>query len=101
LIEQYELAGHCGSSLIDYVKGRTATLDYDFSRLSENTEIAIRTSPDKKLRFYSWDSRSGGTSPTYAVYVQYDNGHSVTLDGYYPFSNSQYVSASDCKKRWV
>lgn len=98
LIEQYEAAGQCGSSLIDYVKGRTATLDYDFSRLSGNTEVAIHTSPDKKLRLYSWDSRTGGTSPTYAVYVQYDNGRSITVDGYYPFSNSQYVCVADCKK---
>jgi hypothetical protein len=45
------------------------TFDYPFFNLAD--ELSIRTSPDKKLKFYSWDTHTGGTMHIFAVIAQY------------------------------
>ena len=35
------------------------------------TLITIQQSPDKKIKFYGWDDREGGSSRTYDSYIQY------------------------------
>ncbi|QQS41237.1 MAG: hypothetical protein IPM63_18040 [Acidobacteriota bacterium] len=48
---------------------RKEVLEYGFPGLSK--EMAVATSPDGKLRFYSWDDMSGGTMRFHEKVVQF------------------------------
>ena len=98
LLEYYEENEHCAGMLMDYVRNNPETLGYDFEKINKDTEVRILTSPDKKIRFYTWDTGNGGTSPDYVAYVQYDNGKSVDLCMFHPLSDSRYVCAADVSK---
>lgn len=97
LLKLYEESGSCGYELIDYVRGNTSTLDYAFDKLNKDTEVSILTSSDGKVRFYTWDTGTGGTSPNYAAYVQYDDGRSIKTSGFTPLTKSKYVCERDVK----
>ena len=98
LLSLYEDTETCGYELIDYVKGNTSTLEYGFDRLTKDTDVSILTSRDGRVRFYTWDTRTGGTSPNYAAYVQYDNGKSINVSRFTPLTSSKYVCDTDVKK---
>lgn len=98
LIEYYNENEHCAAELMDYVSNNPETLGYDFEQLNKNTNVGIYTSPDKKIRFYTWNTGYGGTSPEYVAYVQYDNGKTVNLSLFHPMTDSRYVCASDVSK---
>jgi len=98
LIKQFEETEDCGYGLVDYVRGHSATLEYDFDRLKGKTNVSIITSPDRKLRFYTWDIGTGGTSPDFASYVQYDNGKSVAISNFSPMTKSKYFCETDVAK---
>lgn len=97
LVEQYERDGHCGWDLITYVRRNPHTIHYPFALVQEKTDISILTSKDNKVRFYSWDTGTGGTSPNFASYIQYDNGKRVVLDEFYPYTESEYVCSHDLR----
>jgi len=98
LIKQFEETEDCGYDLVGYAKEYSATLEYDFDRLKEQTNVSIITSPDRKLRFYTWDTGTGGTSPDFASYVQYENGKSVAISNFSPMTKSKYVCETDVAK---
>lgn len=98
LVKLYNETSQCGYPLIDYVIKHPSTLYYDFKKLAEATDVNILTSEDGKLRFYTWDTGCGGTSPDYVAYVQYDNGKNITTDFFYPYSGSKYACEYDVVK---
>ncbi len=98
LIEYYNENEHCAAELMDYVSNNPETLGYDFEQLNKNTDVGIYTSHDKKIRFYTWNTGYGGTSPEYVAYVQYDNGKTVNVSRFHPMTDSRYVCASDVSK---
>ncbi len=51
-------------------------LTFNNTLINLSNEITVRTSPDKKLKFYSWDNETGGTYHTFTVIAQYQ-----TADG--------------------
>lgn len=47
------------------------TFDYPFSRLTDSNYCLIRTSPDKRLKIYSWDTWLGGSMHEYRTIYQW------------------------------
>lgn len=60
--------------------------------------VSVITSPDKKVKIYSWDTGLGGTSPDFNSYIQYETGDSIRGDYIGAFSSSKYLCASDVAK---
>jgi hypothetical protein len=50
-----------GEMLQRFTAGNPASLYYPFTRL-QNQGVTIATSPDGRLRIYSWDGQTGGTA---------------------------------------
>lgn len=98
IIEHYDELGYCSRLLLNYVWEHPNSLKYDFDNIKENTDIGILTSDDRKLRFFSWDTGGGGTSPDYMTYVQYDNGSEIQLCSFRPLAQSKYVCQTDVEK---
>ncbi len=61
--------------IIDLISSNPETLEYDFKKLSNTLKII--TSDDKKLRFYSWDTQSGGSMHFYKNIIQYQTENGV------------------------
>lgn len=98
LLKLYHEKGSCGYELVEYATGNTSSLVYGFAKLKEESDVSILTSQDRKVRFYTWDTHTGGTSPDYAAYVQYNNGPSINIGRFTPFTSSKYVDVSDVKQ---
>lgn len=97
LVKIYDESGSCGYELIDYVKGNTSTLEYAFDKINKDTYVSVLTSNDGKVRLYTWDTHTGGTSPNFAAYVQYDDGKSINVRCFTPLTSSKYVCERDAK----
>lgn len=54
-------------------KNPAGAMAYDFKKLTSRDDrfLSITTSPDRKLRFYYWDTGMGGTVPRYYGWFQY------------------------------
>lgn len=98
LVKLYEESGSCGYELIDYARGNTSTLEYDFDKIIKQTDVSVLTSNDGKVRFYTWDTHTGGTSPNFAAYVQYNDGRSINVRCFTPLTPSNFVCERDVKK---
>ena len=98
LIKQYEETGQCGDELIDYFRVNQETLGYDFEGIKKKTNISILTSPDKKMRFYTWDTGRGGTSPDFVAFVQYNDGNTVSVGQFTPLTPSKYLTKNKVKR---
>lgn len=98
LIEIYEQKEYCDRELMDLLQTNIKTLSYPFRKLQQKTNITITTSPDKKVRLYSWNTGQGGTSPDYQTYIQYQTGDTVLTRTFYPIYDSKYVFADDIRK---
>ena len=98
LIEIYERQEYCGRELMDLIQANIRTLRYPFKELQQKTGISITTSPDNKVRLYSWDTGLGGTSPEFQTYIQYATGDTVLARTLYPIYDSKYVLADDIRK---
>lgn len=61
----------------------------------DREDIAVLTSPDGKVKIYSWDTDRGGTSPDFCSYIQYNTGDSIRSDYIGAFTQSNYLCASD------
>lgn len=52
------------------IRDRADAIDYPFSKLTAENAIKVATSADKKLRFYSFNTRMGGTMQMYDTLYQ-------------------------------
>lgn len=59
-----------GSALQRLTEESPASLRYPFTRL-RNQGVTVATSPDKRLRIYSWDGQTGGTAHSANNIFQY------------------------------
>ncbi len=57
--------------LVDFVENDPRTLDYSFDDLQKKGYANVITSDDGNLRFYSWDTQSGGTLIYWGSICQY------------------------------
>lgn len=68
------------STLKNYLS-QTDSLSCDFSKSTQNDELLIISSADKKIRAFSWDNQSGGTMRDHDVIIQSVNKlGKLTLD---------------------
>lgn len=57
--------------LLDILKNDTNAINYKFERLIKYSQVAIITSKDKRIRFYSWNTMTGGSMDQIAIIAQY------------------------------
>ncbi len=62
---------------IKVLEGNPASLEYNFSKLTESNNWFIRTSADGKFRMYTWDTQTGGTMHFFNTIYQYKNNSKV------------------------
>ncbi len=98
IVEIYERTSSCGDELMSLVKSDPATLSYTFVKADKSTNISFNTSMDGKVRFYSWDTGMGGTSPAFTSYIQYESGYSIVTDFFVPCGESRYICAGDVRR---
>lgn len=68
---------------------------------SDLSDMTITKSDDGKLTLYAYDMGSGGTSPEYSTYIQYESGDSIVTDYLHPLTESEYICRSDIYKDGV
>lgn len=68
-----------------------SSFQYNFPRLQDLGYIDIKYSPDRKLKFYTFDIGGGGTMGEYSSYVQYKQGNQIKFDIF----ESGYISEVD------
>lgn len=98
LIEIYERQEYCDRELMDLLQTNIRTLQYPFKRLQQETGIKITTSPDHKIRLYSWDTGPLGGCHEYQTYIQYVTDDTVMTQTFYPIYESRFVLADDIRK---
>lgn len=57
--------------LLDILKNDTNAINYKFEKLIKYSQVAISTSKDKRIRFYSWNTMTGGSMDQIAIIAQY------------------------------
>lgn len=62
-------------------------------------DAIILSSSDGKIKFISWDTGMGGSSPDYASYIQYLDNDTLKTDFFSPHSQGKYVCAGDLRKK--
>ena len=73
-------------SFVEQLQHDEATFDADLSAKLDELRITLLTSPDGKLKFYSWeDGDNGSTIGFHALYQTRSNGefHAVFMEDYY------------------
>lgn len=71
------------SKLETLISSDPKTLQYTFSKLTEEHVCFVKTSKDGLFRIYSWDTQSGGTMHFFQVLYQYKTGKIVKTKRYY------------------
>ena len=66
----YPLDVEWEGNFITMISKNPATLDYPGSLIEDLCDFQVRTSPDGRLRFYSWDTGRGGTKINLARFCQ-------------------------------
>lgn len=72
----------------------TTSFTYDFPALQQEGYVYITYSPDKKLKFYSFDVSGGGTMGEWQSYVQYKTGTTLHVDEFEAGSIYQVLQAT-------
>ncbi|MDD2368891.1 MAG: hypothetical protein PHQ90_06275 [Sulfuricurvum sp.] len=70
-----DVSEQLSQEIIDLISSNPETLEYDFKKLVNTLKII--TSDDKKLRFYSWDTQTGGSMHFYKNIIQYQTENGV------------------------
>ena len=75
----YEVKQEIESIVVQKIKQDPASFSYAFPILQEQYHLRIHFSPDKRLKFYSFDVGGGGTMGEYSVYVQTQQAGTTSL----------------------
>ncbi|OTG81475.1 hypothetical protein B9T33_07385 [Acinetobacter sp. ANC 5054] len=76
----YEVNVDIESAVVDIISADQSSFNYDFPALTEQGYVRIQYSPDKKLKFYTFDISGGGTMGEWDSYVQYYTGKTQHVD---------------------
>ncbi|MEF9994884.1 MAG: hypothetical protein RSA22_14875 [Acinetobacter sp.] len=66
----YEINQDIESAVVAKIKQDPTSFDYSFPNIQDSYSLRIHFSPDKKLKFYTFDVGSGGTMGEHSSYVQ-------------------------------
>lgn len=84
-----------GGYLLDFLQNNPESLSYPFKLLQDSSEISIYTSPDGRLRFYSYDTHLGGTCIAWTTLIQYTNGADTVVGMFCPYSDNRFVVSTN------
>ena len=78
--EFFEVNGDIEAEISNKISEDNTSFTYDFLILQQKGYIRTHYSPDKKLKFYTFDISGGGTMGEWSSYVQYKAGQKLLLD---------------------
>ena len=73
----YEINQDIESAVVAKIKQDPTSFGYNFPNIQDAYSLRIHFSPDKKLKFYTFDVGSGGTMGEFSSYVQSSTGKSI------------------------
>ncbi|WP_180164315.1 hypothetical protein [Acinetobacter sp. YH12049] len=76
----YEVNEAIEREIVDVIAADPSSFHYGFTQLEKQGFVHVQYSPDKKLKFYSFDVSGGGTMGEWSSYVQYATGKTQHLD---------------------
>jgi len=78
-VSQDDSIANANKQLLDYLltKGKSRQMLQAVFKLPENSDLKITTSPDGKMRIYSWDAQMGMNTHYYHAVVQYETNTGV------------------------
>ena len=80
LTDRYEMEAvnqEVASKIAAFIEQNPQSFAYDFKKLTSKNMIFVNYSPDRKLKFYTFDISSGGTMREFESYVQFKQGNKV------------------------
>jgi hypothetical protein len=80
LTDRYENEGvnqEVALKIKEFIQQNPQSFAYDFKKLSSKSIVFVNYSPDRKLKFYTFDVSSGGTMREFESYVQFKQGNKV------------------------
>ncbi|TCM66475.1 hypothetical protein EC844_11375 [Acinetobacter calcoaceticus] len=89
----FEVNGDIESQISSALAADPASFNYNFPKLQQAGYVYISYSPDKKLKFYNFNTSGGGTMGEAENYVQYQIGNQTKFDqfdaGYHIYNIQQ------------
>lgn len=76
----FEVNHDIEADISNKISSDITSFTYDFPALQQAGYVHIMYSPDKKLKFYSFDVSGGGTMGKWQNYVQYKTGTTLHVD---------------------
>lgn len=76
----FEVKGNIENEIRLVIKNNPSSFEYDFPKLQKNGYMQLDYSPDRKLKFYTFDVSGGGTMGEWSSYVQYQTPKQLRLD---------------------
>ncbi|MGE4315688.1 hypothetical protein [Acinetobacter sp.] len=78
--DRYEIEAvnqEVASKITAFIEQNPQSFAYDFKKLTSKNMVFVNYSPDRKLKFYTFDISSGGTMREFESYVQFKQGNKV------------------------
>lgn len=76
----YEVNTDIEQAVVRLIANDPSSFKHNFAQLEKQGYVHIQYSPDKKLKFYSFDVSGGGTMGEWSNYVQYATAKTQHLD---------------------
>jgi hypothetical protein len=76
----FEVNHDIENEISNKIAGDITSFTYDFPALQQEGYVRIHYSPDKKIKFYTFDVSGGGTMGEWQSYVQYKTGTTLHVD---------------------
>ncbi|MEB6478418.1 hypothetical protein [Acinetobacter vivianii] len=75
----YQVNQAIESDIVNKIENDPASFNYSFPAFEDHYHVRIQFSPDKQLKFYTFDVGGGGTMGEYSSYVQTQNSGKTHL----------------------
>lgn len=67
-------------------------------------DVSVISTPDSLLRFFTWNTQTGGSSPNFAAYASFPSGDTIRTVAFAPFSidsETSYVCIDDLESHGI
>lgn len=78
--DYFAVNGEIEEAISNKISQDSSSLTYEFPNLQKNNYVSIKYSPDKKLKFYTFDVSGGGTMGEWYSDVQYKTNNVIHVD---------------------